>query len=69
MNDCSFFTAPARQPGDLQLPVLIELYKKQCAHGRHIEWQRQAIASLLFTAGGALVAVKGPSILTAPARR
>jgi hypothetical protein len=69
MNDCSFFTAPARQPGDLQLPVLIELYKKQCAHGRHIEWQRQAIASLLFTAGGALVAVQGASISHCTARR
>jgi hypothetical protein len=61
--------APAWQPGDLQPPTLIELYKNQCAHGRHIERQHQAIASLLFTAGGALVAVKGASISHCTPRR
>ena len=41
------------------LTACLELYKEQCTHGRHTEAQRQLVATFLFTAAGALVAVMG----------
>jgi hypothetical protein len=42
-----------------KLAPLLEFYKEQCSHGRHIESQRQAACTLLLTAGGALIALMG----------
>ena len=42
-----------------RLQVIVELYKEQCAHGRHTETQRHAASSMFLTAAGALIAVIG----------
>lgn len=34
------------------LSALLQLYKEQCDHGRHIETQRQLVSALLLTASG-----------------
>lgn len=52
--------SPPRPPRSAhELPVLIELYKEHCAHGRHIESQRSAVASMFLTATGILLSVIG----------
>jgi hypothetical protein len=41
------------------LGALLELYKEQCTHGRHIESQRQEITAILFTLAAALITLMG----------
>lgn len=42
-----------------KLQVLSELYKEQCAHGRHTETQRQAVSSIFITFFGVFISVIG----------
>lgn len=43
----------------MQLQVLVELYKEQCAQGRHAEAQRHTVSAMMFTLCAALIAVMG----------
>lgn len=42
-----------------RLQVITELYKEQCAHGRHTETQRHAASAMFLAFAGALMAVIG----------
>lgn len=54
---------------DDQKTAYLELYKEQCTHGRHIESQRQTMASMLLVFAGGLLAADATlrfSIFTFP---
>lgn len=42
-----------------ELEVLIELYKENCVHGRHIEAQRSVVATMFLTSSGILLSIIG----------
>lgn len=51
---------PLRAPrSDHEFITLLELYKENCTHGRHIESQRSAVSSMFLTAAGVLLSVVG----------
>jgi hypothetical protein len=43
----------------LKVQAMLEFYKEQCVHGRHIEAQRHAVAAMFLGAAGILLSVVG----------
>lgn len=50
---------PRKPKSDHEFAALLEMYKEHCAHGRHLETQRSAVASMFLTASGVLLSVAG----------
>jgi hypothetical protein len=50
---------PRKPKSDHEFSALLEIYKEHCAHGRHLETQRSAVASMFLAASGVLLSVAG----------